>query len=420
LKGWFTALHLKGTQMSSKNGAKKSHRWELLRFFAFITALPTLFRAMLLSDAALLAKDSESTFFRFFRSKHITDLQRLAQWATFLLLLFVPILTLAMWGDAVGIDRKADHEQFGVLKLVLTYFGSAFAAYGALLSWAYLSASSRLGVVDLFACEIITLCRVGLTFDIGKHYVEQYNNPFTTATFASEEHYFPLFDNNSRDLQLLESSLVNDITAFYTYMKATRDSLRRLALIKLSKSESLTIPDEIALTAWKATMFNVIYVLFLSFESGRKAIDQLIEYEPRAAENKMVMLINELTLYSFLVGHFERQARPEQDQFWSSRLALRRKEYETEVSALFKQVSDVVNEYKQDKDSAWCKQHTKDWATAMLSVPELKKRYQNTFNTLPELPPKFPTDKALEQLAFEAAEDTQPTHRGRPHTSKSP
>jgi hypothetical protein len=65
-------------------------------------------------------------------------------------------------------------------------------------------------------------------------------------------------------------------------------------------------------------------VLFLSFESGRNAISELIEYEPRAAENKMVMLITELTLYSFLLEYFERRARPEQDQLWRSRLKVRR------------------------------------------------------------------------------------------------
>jgi hypothetical protein len=74
---------------------------------------------------------------------------------------------------------------------------------------------------------IITLCRVGLAFDIGKLYVEQYEKRGTTDTFVSEEDYFPVFDSNSRDLQLLESSIVNNITAFYTYMKATRDSLRK-------------------------------------------------------------------------------------------------------------------------------------------------------------------------------------------------
>ena len=47
--------------------------------------------------------------------------------------------------------------------------------------------------------------------------------------FVSQEEYFPVFDNNCRDLQLLEASVVNNITEFYTYMKAMRDSLRKLS-----------------------------------------------------------------------------------------------------------------------------------------------------------------------------------------------
>ena len=34
------------------------------------------------------------------------------------------------------------------------------------VSWAYLNASKRLGVVDLFACEIGTLCRVSARFPL--------------------------------------------------------------------------------------------------------------------------------------------------------------------------------------------------------------------------------------------------------------
>jgi hypothetical protein len=241
-----------------------------------------------------------------------------------IVMLLLPLWQAGPTAAQVDADAAVTPTPFAGLKLLITYIGPALTIYGAVLAWAYLSASSRLGVVDLFACEIITLCRVGLTFDIAKYYVEQYKTPGATAAFVSEEDYFPVFDNNSRDLQLLESSIVNNITAFYTYMKATRDSLRKLALVKISKpaKTKLTSPDEKPeLDAWQATMFSV---LFLSFESGRNAISELIEYEPRAAENKMVMLITELTLYSFLLEYFERRARPEQDQLWRSRLKVRR------------------------------------------------------------------------------------------------
>jgi hypothetical protein len=48
-------------------------------------------------------------------------------------------------------------------------------------------------------------------------------------------------------------------------MKAVRDSLRELA-------ESKTVE------AAKKTTINIIYMLFLGYESGRKAIDELVEF----------------------------------------------------------------------------------------------------------------------------------------------
>ena len=47
------------------------------------------------------------------------------------------------------------------------YAGPAITICGAIVAWAYVSASKRLGIIDLFACEIKTLCRVGTIFDVG-------------------------------------------------------------------------------------------------------------------------------------------------------------------------------------------------------------------------------------------------------------
>jgi hypothetical protein len=39
------------------------------------------------------------------------------------------------------------------------------AVGGPILGWTYQTGSKRLGIVDLFACEIVTLCRVGAIVD---------------------------------------------------------------------------------------------------------------------------------------------------------------------------------------------------------------------------------------------------------------
>jgi hypothetical protein len=99
--------------------------------------------------------------------------------------IMLPILGSTSAGPTALGEAGVTPEPVAGLKLVVTYISPALTIYGAVSARAYLSASSRLGVVDLFACEIITLCRVGPTFDIGKYYVEQYEKPGKAATFVS-------------------------------------------------------------------------------------------------------------------------------------------------------------------------------------------------------------------------------------------
>jgi hypothetical protein len=273
------------------------------------------------------------------------------------------------------------------IKDALTYIGAALSVYGVVCAWAYISASTRLGVVDLFACEIITICRVGLAFDMGKIYVEQYKQgppskqSGATVKFVSEEEYFPVFANNSKDLQLLESSVVNNITAFYTYMKAVRDALRRLQQTEMEKISQIS-PD--LDYSWHTNTFNVIYLLFLAHESGRKAIHELVEYEPTATEQKMVMLITELKCYSFLLKYFE----DKHDQLRFSRLKVRELSYRYEVPILCL--------------AALSHSQNKHWSTALLTVPALGERYHETFGESPPVPNGFPTENEIEDAARRA------------------
>ena len=234
-----------------------------------------------------------------------------------------------------------------------TYFGPAIPVCGAVVAWAYLSATKRLGVVDLFACEIRTLCRVGTVFDIGTVYVDLYNKTANAekplverhSSGESKEEYFPVFSDNSRDLEALEATVVGNITEFYTYMKAARDLQRKL------ENE----PAKFA----KPILENLIYVLFLGYESARKAIMDLIEFQPARAENIIVVLLTELPCYAFLRHHFKDK---EESKLRWERLQLRETDYMDEVTNLALQVSRHANE--------------RDWIAAEKSMPELGKRYK--------------------------------------------
>ena len=245
----------------------------------------------------------------------------------------------------------------------LNYVGPAIPIYGAIAAWAYLNATTRLGVVDLFACEISTLCRVGTIFDIGKRYVAMYHSGAIdkqtahSAKFVSSEDYFPIFDNNSRDLEALEALVVINITEFYTYMKATRDSQRKLADTELPQAPFTGSEPDL----WHVALANMIYMLYLGYESARKAVKDLIEFEPTRAEDTMVILLSELACYAFLSSYFK------DDELRSARLELRRADYVQSVRALYSKVAGSHGD------------NEKYWAPARETAPELKKRFEECF-----------------------------------------
>src|SRR5262249_41171062 len=157
------------------------------------------------------ADEAASTFFRFFRSRHVADLR----------LIFRVVIAIFIFHCLAVVVGATFHTKTLIVWLtdLVTFIGPTFPIYGAVGAWTYLSASSRLGIIDLFACEITTLCRVGTIFDIGTRYVQMYGSPPSTdktaagsAGFVSQEEYFPVFNHNSADLKLLEALVVTNIT----------------------------------------------------------------------------------------------------------------------------------------------------------------------------------------------------------------
>jgi hypothetical protein len=267
------------------------------------------------------------------------------------------------------------------------FVGTVLAGYGAILAWVYLTGSRRLGVVDLFACEIITLCRVFTIMDAAKRLIEAHDSikrtpdapppgsvqatvehsieaklqetssswpRFNLNRFTSQENYFPVFQSNAVDLEVLEADVVINVTAFYTYMKVFRDQLRRLGALDGTEE-----PDKQRL----ATLTNAIYMLFLSFESARKAIIELIEFEPTQAEALTTMLMSELPAYRFLAGQYN------PDDLRGRRLALRDKAYCEIVPDLLRRVHLAKGD---------------DWKTAKATAVDLEHAY-NELGFMPKV-----------------------------------
>jgi hypothetical protein len=330
--------------------------------------------------------DEACTMDRLLKSIHVKDLQLLviiALGSVFLVL----VLGLAM---AIGTELMTnwDNHQFSMTwefwsfvtkwvflgtKSFLTIFGPVLAILGAILTWAYQVGSARLGVVDLFACEISTLCRVITVFDAVQRYIDGFNESPTVKPedvkleprpqFSSQENYFPVFDSSTKDLQMLEARVVINITAFYTYMKALRDSLRRRDAIPPPAPGPICKTDP-----WHVATHNVIYMMFLGLESARHAITDLVEFEPENAERRIVILMSELDAYGFLRREYEEDKTDVHFQ----RITLREPEY-------LKLVPQLCQDVRNGRDGAdpETSQHPEVWEPALRLLPELERRFSD-------------------------------------------
>ena len=304
---------------------------------------------------------------RLFTSQHVTDLQLVVALSFVAVSAVFVIKALVMVLENVH-SLLTLHFWLMAATGVLTSFGPVLAVFGAVLAWAYQAGSARLGVVDLFACEIDTLCRVTLVLDVVHHQVERFDQaaPALPASathaparhFTSDENYFPVFANNTKDLEALEASVVTNITAFYTYMKAVRDSQRALA--ELPQTSSHATAAAARLEAGR----NLVYMLFLGLESGRLAINDLVEFEPEQAERSIVIFISELVAYRFLLRHF-----PDKHDIRYKRLILRLPRYRDDVPKL----CDLVEASRKAELDAGITDPVSKWEPASRLLEELQK-----------------------------------------------
>jgi len=227
------------------------------------------------------SRDPHATLDRFFISRHLKDLRLIVTAA------LIAVVLVFVGGVVTRVRGQT-------LTGIVTFITPVLGVLGAVLTWAYQAGSARLGVVDLFACEISTLCRVAAIVNTVRRAVDRFmqgprgepsrsggsHTPGAHA-FTSQESYFPVFDSSVRDLQTLEARVVINITAFYTYMKAVRDSMRALAEIGPQPAEpNSAATDTPTAGSWHEAARNVVYMLFLGLESARHSIAHLVEFQP--------------------------------------------------------------------------------------------------------------------------------------------
>jgi len=254
-----------------------------------------------------------STLHRLFVSQHVKDLQLIVVLALALVVLVCAIgVRLAHTDEeahATNQARPGISAVFSAERYFWAFFTPVLGVFGAVLAWAYQVGSARLGVVDLFACEISTLCRVAAVTDSMDQSIKNFENGFEIRNgaghFTSQENYFPVFENSTRDLQALDAQVVINITEFYTYMKAARDRRRAQMEIFATPIEPAPQAGEAGkLTPWQEEARNAIYMTFLGLESARNAIGDLVDFRPDRAEDTIEILYSELKAYRFLCAKY--------------------------------------------------------------------------------------------------------------------
>ncbi len=318
-----------------------------------VPRVPSLLLHLKRDVTKLFSQESQSIPYRFFNSHHVQDLSLIFIIVSVLVVLLGVFSGIYLKQVACGADGCSSLGWGAVflahIGSIFTTAGSVLAGWGVVAAWTYQAANRRLGVVDLFASEIASLCNVMATFDAGRQFVSLYAHldEVTDQTrFVSEENYFTVFQGNASDLEVLDGKAVVHVTAFYTYMKSFRDTLRRFG--RTHKGGDNPKDD-----SRHQALRNAMYCLFLSLESARKAIHLLVEFPPRRADHLAAILLTELVCFNFLDKEFA-------DDFKHLRLDQRRADYAKEVGRL-------LNHIDRGK--------TEDWARARSLRDELSKRW---------------------------------------------
>jgi hypothetical protein len=205
-------------------------------------------KAQISSKSLLEERGFSSTLDRLIFSKHVKDLRGI-------LYVSIPIFVILAAAAIASQNWTLPDSLISIGKIIDK--GKILAGIVgleiALVVWVYQTASARLGVVDLFTSEIATTCRVVTVTQTASHLNRLYDHPPSkTVRLNAPYEHSPIFDSNSKDLEVLDAQIVEQVSEFYTYMKAMCDFRRMLDDVESSVDEE-----------WNLLVRNLTYTLFL-------------------------------------------------------------------------------------------------------------------------------------------------------------
>jgi hypothetical protein len=241
----------------------------------------------------------------------------------------------------------------------------------AIIVWIYQTASVRLGTVDLFCSEIATICRVVTVTQTASHLSRLYHDqapPRPVKLHAPYEHS-PVFDSNSKDLEVFLPESIGAVTEFYIYLKAMCDFRRLLDETKIPSSE----PE-----IWRIVIRNVTYMLYLMLESGRNTVKSLVENKARRAQYTAEILLSELVAFRLLLEVYKSAKEEDSDHDARfKRLQLRERTYPEIVDRLLGEIKDSRHRKRNEA-----------WEKADALRPELIDAYENAKDMFGKPKPK--------------------------------
>src|SRR5260221_2092896 len=147
---------------------------------------------------------------RFFMSGHTRDLFVICCVAAVLILGIGEMSVYSLWTPEQKTGARLSPD-LGV-PLVTAILG--------IIGWADQAANTRFSVAEPFACGIGALCRIAAISDIINQYAKRYyagETPPAPANTSTD--YFAVFNNNSKDMEVLDGDVVGAVTQFYANIK---------------------------------------------------------------------------------------------------------------------------------------------------------------------------------------------------------
>lgn len=203
----------------------------------------------------------------------------------------VLVCTWPTGGVATGTPSVA-----GTSPILSVIFGSAiFGGFVTIVAKLVETGQRRLATADLFISEIVSIGRVLVAVQVVPNFSKLLRDTSMLKGFADKarsENYAGIFDKNTANLGTLTSRTIDNVTAFYSFLRGSRDATQSLNLWS-----QVGYPEE----QKKDDVLAIVFCCFFMAIHGRLALKALIEKADEARLTFAQEIFHTLELQAFLL-----------------------------------------------------------------------------------------------------------------------